>query len=265
MDKAKADDMKDALLNAVKQGELVLYYQPQYNLRTSRFEGVEALIRWQHPQKGLLMPNAFVPLAESSGLILRIGEWVLRTACQQNKVWLDKGLPPLRMAVNISSRQFNQKDFVELVVNILHDVKLRPAQLELEIMENIILHEDVRVIDTIRRLKKIGVKVALDDFGTGYSSISHLKRIPIDRIKIDKAFVKHIHEKEDDEAIIKAIIGLAMGLNMHVCAEGVETPEQLEKLRLHGCVEAQGYYFSEPKPAAEIEKFLLRYASHPFI
>lgn len=252
------ESLKIELLSALKNEEFVLYYQPQFNLASGLFEGVEALIRWQHPTKGLLLPMEFISVAEESGLIVRIGEWVLRTACQQTKLWQEMGIPLLRIAVNISARQFKQKDFVELVMQIVKEANLKPQFLELELTENMTFpDDDEKMINAIRRLKKLGVLIALDDFGTGYSSISHLRKIPIDRIKIDKMYIQHIHSKAEDAAIVRAIIVLGQSLNLDVMAEGVETLEQLALLSSQECKEIQGFYFSEPLSSEEVEKFLL--------
>lgn len=264
MDSSKKQELKIELLNALKNNEFVLYYQPQFNLATSKVEGVEALIRWQHPKKGLLLPNEFIELAEESGLIIRIGEWAIKSACLQNKIWQDKGLPQIRMSVNVSGRQFRNKNFVEFIINTLNEINLKPKFLELEILENIILHDNRQVIESIRRLKKLGVQIALDDFGTGYSSISHLKKIPIDRIKIDETYIRNINKNSDDAAIVKAIIALASSLNLQVLAEGVESLKQLKLLLAQECNEVQGFYFSEPLPAEETEKFLKLYQDKPF-
>lgn len=258
--------VKIELLNAIKNHELILYYQPQFNLSTTKFESVEALIRWQHPVKGLLLPNDFIPIAEESGLIVKIGEWSIKKACLQNKLWRDKGLPAIRIAVNVSGRQLQQRDFVEFIMNSLQEANVEAHYLELELTENIIIHDNnKKLISAIQRLKKLGVRLALDDFGTGYSSISHLKKIPIDRIKIDKTYIKNINVNNDDTAIVKAIISLAASLNIQVLAEGVESLKQLNTLLAHECQEAQGFYFSEPLPAEGVEKFLLFYQNKQFI
>lgn len=261
-----ACDVKAELLNAIKNQEFILHYQPQFNLLSGQFEGVEALVRWAHPKHGILLPAEFIPHAEESDLIVHLGEWVLKTACLQVKHWQDKGLSTMRVAVNVSGRQFQQKNFVELVMAVLQEAKLNSESLELEITENIIIHDDdERIIQTIHRLKKLGVQIALDDFGTGYSSISYLKKIPVDRIKIDRTFIQNINEQIDDAAIVKAIIALATSLNLHVLAEGVETLQQLELLLSQECKEAQGYYFSKPLPAEEVEKFLLFHQNRKFL
>ena len=256
MEMCMKNKTKSELFSALENEEFVLYYQPQFNLMTSKFAGVESLIRWQHPERGLILPDDFIPLAEESEVIVHIGEWVLRTACQQSKLWRERGYPPIRIAVNISARQlFLQEDFVELILQTLQAVGMNPEHLELELSENIIIHDE-RIIETVHRLKKVGILIALDDFGTGYSSISHLKKIPIDRIKIDKTFIKDIHTNHGDAAIVQAIIALAASLNLRVVAEGVESLKQLQLLLSQECMEAQGFYFSEPLNAIEFDKFL---------
>ncbi|RDI42715.1 putative bifunctional diguanylate cyclase/phosphodiesterase [Aquicella lusitana] len=265
MDSGK-EKLKKELLRAIKSQEFVLYYQPQFNLTTAKFDGVEALIRWQHPERGILLPADFISVAEESGLIVRIGEWVVKTACKQNKAWQKKGLPFIRVAVNVSGKQFQQNEFVEFVMQTLQKFQLKPQYLELELTENIIIHDDdEKIIHTIHRLKKLGVQIALDDFGTGYSSISYLKKIPIDRIKIDRTYIQNINANSDDAAIVRAIIALATTLNLEVLAEGVESLRQLEMLISQDCKEAQGFYFSKPLPAEEVEKFLIFYQNNPFL
>lgn len=259
MDLPNKEELKNDLRNAIKNNEFVLYYQPQFNLATSMFDGIEALLRWKHPTRGLLLPKDFLTVAEEAGFIIIIGEWVLKTACKQNKAWQEKGFVPVRMAVNISSRQFHQRDFVEMVVRVLNDVRLKPKYLELELTENIILHDADKVIQQIQRLKNLGISIALDDFGTGYSSISYLKRIAVDRIKIDKSFIQNAHQDKNDLAIVRSIITLAEGLNVQVVAEGVETLKQLKPLLAYHCDEVQGFYFSVPLPADEIEKILFSF------
>jgi len=265
MDSGK-EKLKKELLRAIKSQEFVLYYQPQFNLTTAKFDGVEALIRWRHPERGILLPADFISVAEESGLIVRIGEWVVKTACKQNKAWQKKGLPFIRVAVNVSGKQFQQNEFVEFVMQTLQKFQLKPQYLELELTENIIIHDDdEKIIHTIHRLKKLGVQIALDDFGTGYSSISYLKKIPIDRIKIDRTYIQNINANSDDAAIVRAIIALATTLNLEVLAEGVESLRQLEMLISQDCKEAQGFYFSKPLPAEEVEKFLIFYQNNPFL
>lgn len=259
------DVIRSELLQALKHDQLVLYYQPQFNLYNGKFDGLEALLRWQHPGKGLLQPNSFLSIAEQSGLIVLIGEWVLKQACQQNKSWQDQQLNVVRIAVNVARRQFEQKNFVDSVKAILHETGLAAEYLEIELTENIILRDEEKVIRQIHQLKDLGISIALDDFGTGYSSISYLKKIPVDRIKIDRSYIANIDNNREDAAIVRAIIELAIGLNMYVIAEGVETLKQLQTLMNYQCVEVQGYYFSMPLPAAEVEKFLKPSDRNPLI
>lgn len=248
-------DEEAQLRLAIENSEFFLCYQPQVDLFTEKLIAVEALIRWRHPQKGIIYPMDFIPLAEETGLIVSIGEWALRTACAQNKKWQDDGLPPIRMAVNFASQQFRQKNIVEVIKNILAETKLKPEYLEIEVTENVIIRSS-NIINTIIELKKIGVQVALDDFGTGCSSLSYLKRIPLDRLKIDQSFIQNIMKNKDDEVIVRAIIAMANNLNLDVLAEGVENKKQLNFLKLQDCSQVQGYLFSEALPAEEIKRLL---------
>lgn len=260
MSTSKSAFTKQELLNAVKNREFVLHYQPQYNLSTKKFEGIEALIRWQHPTQGLLLPDAFIPIAEKSNAIILIGEWVLRNACEQSKKWQNQGFPFLRISVNVSGKQFKQKNFPKKVRQILKDCELAPQYLELELTENIVIRDtDNHFIETIMQLKHAGVQIALDDFGVGYSGLSYLRIIPIDRIKIDKKFIKNVDINSGDAAIVRALIALANSLNISVLAEGVETLTHLNHLLSEACIEVQGFYFSEAIPANEIEIFILSY------
>jgi EAL domain-containing protein (putative c-di-GMP-specific phosphodiesterase class I) len=248
-------ELEAELLRALSNSEFVLYYQPQYNLVTSVFEGVEALIRWQHPKRGLVLPDDFIGTAENSDIIIAIGEWTVRTACQQFKVWQDKKLSPLRIAVNISGRQIKQKKFVDFVVHALNEFNLDPGCLELELNENIIIQEDdQQIIEIIQHLNKIGVLIALDDFGTGRSTPDYLKRIPVDRIKIAKIHIDNIHLNNDE---VKSLIKLATEFNVSLVAEGVETHKQLQMLLDQWRMEVQGNYFSAPLPSGEMEIFLV--------
>jgi len=244
-------DLRQALINE----EFALYYQPQINLSNDKIVALEALIRWHHPTKGVLLPIDFVPLAEEIGLIVPIGEWVLRTACKQNKAWQDAGFPPIRVAVNISAQQCKQHNIVDVVEQILKETKLSPEYLELELTENVIL-SNLQVIEVVSKLKKLGVMIAIDDFGTGYSSLSFLHELPMDRLKIDSSFIKHINSSTDDEVIIRSVITMAKNLNLEVLAEGVETEKQLNFLKRNDCADAQGFYFSKPLSANEMESYL---------
>jgi len=248
--------MENNLRHALERNELVLHYQPQVDLYSGSIIGMEALLRWQHPEMGLIAPGSFIPLAEETGLIVPIGEWVLRTACARLQAWIDAGLPKVRMAVNLSSRQFNQKNLAEVVASALRDSGLDPNCLELELTESLIMEDAEAAIVVLNEIKALGVQFSIDDFGTGYSSLSYLKRFPIDRIKIDQSFVRNITTDPEDAAVSQAIISLSHSLNMKTVAEGVETIEQQEFLRSRQCDEIQGFYFSRPVPALEMELLL---------
>jgi EAL domain-containing protein (putative c-di-GMP-specific phosphodiesterase class I) len=252
--------LERSLRRALERDELRLHYQPQYDVATGRIVGVEALIRWEHPEHGLVPPSRFMPFAEESGLILPIGDWVLGEACRQNKAWQQTGSTLVRVAVNISALQFRQPNFVETVQRALAAADLEARFLGLEVTESVIMHDAERVTDCLAQLKGMGLELAIDDFGTGYSSLSYLKRFPIDKLKIDKSFVRDINRDRDDAAIVSAIIGLTRSLGLKTIAEGVETPEQHEFLRAYGCDEVQGYLFSTPLPAADCAKLLAEHA-----
>jgi PAS domain S-box-containing protein len=240
--------LENELRKAIKSGELLLYYQPQVDMRDRTIFGVEALVRWNHPDKGLLSPKTFIPLAEDTGLIVPIGEWVLRTACAQNKAWHVAGFEQLQMTVNISSNQFRQKNFLETVTKALNDTGMDPSCLELELTESIFMETTETTISTLKALKAFGVRISIDDFGTGYSSLSYLKRFPIDTLKIDRDFVRDITTDPDDRAIVKAIITMSHSLNLRIVAEGVETTQQLSLLSQQGSDGIQGHLFSPPLP-----------------
>jgi diguanylate cyclase (GGDEF)-like protein/PAS domain S-box-containing protein len=237
------------LRNAIEREEFVLHYQPQVDTRSGRIIGMEALIRWQHPALGMVAPLRFIGLAEETGLIIPIGAWVLRCACAQNKAWQQAGLGHLRIAVNLSARQFAQPDLVQSIAAVLEETGLAPQYLEIELTESLVMTDVEHAIGILHDLKTLGVRLSLDDFGTGYSSLSYLKRLPIDALKIDQSFVRDITHATNDAAIVVSIISLAHNLQLDVIAEGVETPAQLAYLKQHGCNEMQGYYFSKPVPA----------------
>lgn len=241
---------------AIERDELRLYYQPQMSLRSGAMIGMEALVRWQHPIRGLISPLDFIPLAEETGLIVPIGEWVLRTACTQNRAWQVAGLPAVRVAVNLSARQFEAQDMAALIAQVLGDTGLDPRYLELELTESLAMGHAKVFIDVTDGMKKLGVSLSIDDFGTGYSSLSYLKRFAIDRLKIDQSFVRDIVRDPDSASIVEAVIALSHGLGLSVIAEGVETEAQLNFLRTCGCDEMQGFYFSKPLPSAEFEQVL---------
>lgn len=248
--------MESQLRNALEHEELALHYQPQMELDKGHVIGVEALLRWQNSKLGNVPPDTFIPIAEDSGLIIPIGEWVLRTACVQLKAWQDTGVPILRVAVNISVRQFMHPGFLELVKQVLGETGLKPESLELEITESLLMQDVETAITLLRELKALGIQLAIDDFGTGYSSLSYLKRYPIDRLKVDKAFVQDITTNLQDAAITKAVIAMANNMDLRVIAEGVETEDQLNYLTDKHCHEVQGYYLSKPIPAHEICQFI---------
>lgn len=243
--------METLLHKALVKQEFVLYYQPQYDANTNKISGIEALLRWNSKELGMVSPADFIPLAEETGMIVPIGEWVMREACTQNKEWQRQGLPPVPVSVNLSLRQFYQTDLVEKVELILKETKLDPKYLELEITETIAMQPDI-AIHVLNELKLIGVLIAMDDFGTGYSSLNYLRRFPIDHLKIDKAFVQSIQQDEEDRSIIATIIALGHNLHMPVIAEGVETEEQANLLKNYNCDMFQGYLFSCPLPAEMI-------------
>ncbi len=263
MDKLNAEKLllESQLHKALERQEFQLFYQPQFEIGTGRLIGMEALIRWKHPEMGWISPAEFIPVAERSGLIIPISEWVLRTACEQNKRWQDAGFPPLRVAVNLSSRQFQQEGLVSQVAAVLQQTGLAPRYLELEITEGMAMQNSDWVISLLRDLCNLGIELSIDDFGTGYSSLSYLKRFPLHRLKIDHSFIRDVLVDPNDAAIVTAIIQMAKSLGLKVIAEGVELEEQLAFLRERGCDEVQGYLFSRPLSAPEFEIFLQRHLS----
>jgi diguanylate cyclase (GGDEF)-like protein len=248
--------IESALRNALERNEFVLHYQPQVDLQSGRIVGMEALIRWQHPELGMVPPARFIGVAEDTGLIVPIGAWVMRTACLQNKAWQDAGLGKLRVAVNLSARQFSAVDLVAGIESVLHDSGLDPACLELELTESLFMSDVTPAVELLHRMKGLGINLSIDDFGTGYSSLSYLSRFPIDVLKIDRSFVNDISHDANDAAIVASIIALAHNLRLSVIAEGVETAAQLDYLRHQGCDEMQGYYFSRPLAVPEFEQLL---------
>lgn len=243
--------LESSLRRALERNEFVLHYQPKVDIRSGRIIGMEALVRWQHPTKGLIPPMQFIPLAEETGLIVPIGEWVLRTACARNKSWQEQGLPPLCISVNLSARQFAYENLLQDVARVLNETGLDAAFLELEITESMVMHDPEHAIELLNKLKAMGISISMDDFGAGYSLLGYLKRFPINSVKIDRSFIKDLPLDGDDAAITQAIIAMAHGLKLKVIAEGVETGEQLNFLRAHGSDEMQGYYFSKPLPEHE--------------
>ncbi|MGB6487745.1 MAG: EAL domain-containing protein [Steroidobacteraceae bacterium] len=258
---ADRQSLESGLHRAIERHEFVLHYQPIVSLDSGELIGVEALIRWRHPQRGLVSPARFVPIAEESGFIAAIGRWVLHEACRQSRAWRAAGLPPLRIAINISTVELRDKGFVESVGAILEEHGLVPQDLELELTETFLMRDSNSTAAVLQSLSKLGVRIALDDFGTGYSSLSHLKRFPIDTLKIDQSFVRNLPTDADDASIVDAVIGMGEGLQIRVVAEGVETREQLAFLRKRGCPEGQGYYFGRPVSAREFTQLLRRSAT----
>jgi diguanylate cyclase len=248
------------LRGALERGEFALHYQPQFDVRTGGVSGMEALLRWTNDELGSVPPVEFIPVAEETGLILSIGEWVLRSACTQAKSWVDEGLPVARMAVNVSGQQFVLKDFPQLVAAIIKDTGIEPSMLELEITESVVMKDEAWAEQALAQLKELGVMLAIDDFGTGYSSFGRLRHFAVDRLKIDRSFMTSLIDCSDDRAIAAAIIAMSRSLRINVTAEGVESFPQLLFLQEHECHEAQGYLFSRALPAAEAHKLLHRAA-----
>jgi diguanylate cyclase (GGDEF)-like protein len=253
--------LEDRLRTALDQDQLLVYYQPQYDLTRGRIMGAEALLRWKHPELGLVSPSHFLPIAEESGLIVPIGDWILRSACQQNAAWNRSGHRGLRVSVNVSSQQFLEAGFADVVRSALDDSGLPPVSLELEITEGSLLRDVEVTVNTLRKLKDLGVRLAIDDFGTGYSAMAYLKRLPIDVLKIDQSFVRALTTDPADATITETIVQLAGGLNLTTIAEGVETLEQLLLLGSYGCNRMQGFLFGKPVPADIFEQWL---ANPPF-
>ncbi|MEG4942228.1 EAL domain-containing protein [Microcoleus sp. F4-D5] len=244
------------LRNALKRSEFEVYYEPQIEIKTGKIVGAEALVRWNHPERGRVSPAEFIPMAEEMGLIAPLGEWVLETACRQTKAWQLQGLPPLRVAVNLSARQFDRKNLTERVRQILRETNLDPKCLELELTESLILEDETAAVEAFTVWRDMGIRIAIDDFGTGYSSLSYPKRFPFDTIKIDKSFIRNIADDRQNAAITIAIIQMAHCMNMTVIAEGVENESELAFVCDRKCDEIQGYFFSQPLPRAEFEALL---------
>jgi EAL domain-containing protein (putative c-di-GMP-specific phosphodiesterase class I) len=251
-------ELENGLRKALEKNQLVLHYQPQIALDNEEIVGIEALIRWEHPDLGMISPGEFIPLAEETGLIVPIGKWVLRKACKQNKVWQMEGLDPVPIAVNISARQFQDDHFVQSVIEALEEVGLDPKYLELELTESIMQNIEKSSI-ILKQLKELGVSVSIDDFGTGYSSLSYLKHLPIDKIKIDKSFVDDILYHSNQGIMVKTIIDMGNNLQFSVIAEGIEEEKQVVFLKENACTAGQGYFFSKPLPEEEIKEFFLNF------
>ncbi len=252
----KLIDIENGLRRALNLGQFVLHYQPQMDLLSGRLIGIEALLRWNHPELGLIEPEGFISQAEESGLIIPIGEWVLKTACAQNKSWHEMGFPPMAVAVNISPRQFRHRDLIRSVSCALEESGLESRYLGLEITESMVMHDVEIATEIMEELSATGVKLAIDDFGTGYSSLGYLKRFPIKRLKIDRTFVRDVNSNSNDSAIASAIVAMARSMNLEVVAEGIETETHLNCMVEKGCVMGQGYFFSRPLLPADMEDFL---------
>jgi EAL domain-containing protein (putative c-di-GMP-specific phosphodiesterase class I) len=239
-------NLESSLRLALDKKELFLMYQPQMDIATGKITGLEALLRWQHPDLGLVPPDKFIQIAENCGLIVPIGEWVLRTACLQVRKWQDEGIPAVSIAVNVSAVQFRQEDFCELIRRVLHETGLAPQYLELELTEGLLLANADVTFSVLQELKAMGLTLAIDDFGTGYSNFNYLRQFRVSKLKIDRSFIRDVAVNPDDAAITTAILSMAKSLNLKVIAEGVEDEAQMSFLRAHQCDEIQGYYFSKP-------------------
>jgi predicted signal transduction protein with EAL and GGDEF domain len=245
------------LRKAVTAGEFEVFYQPIVNLAENQISAFEALLRWNHPTRGVVSPNEFIPLAEETGLIVEIGEWVIRQACAEASTWPSD----LLVAVNVSPVQFRTKNLIAVVMSALAASGLRPNRLELEITETVLMHNNNATLAMLHQLRNLGVRISMDDFGTGYSSLSYLRSFPFDKIKIDQSFIRDLAEKPNSIAIIRAIVGLGESFGMITTAEGVETQEQLDQMCAEGCTQVQGYIYSEPMPAGEISQLLFGFSN----
>ncbi|TAK90807.1 MAG: EAL domain-containing protein [Burkholderiaceae bacterium] len=254
-------DLENALHRAIAEDQLLLHYQPQIDMRSKKMIGAEALIRWQHPERGLIAPNIFIQIAEESGLIIPIGDWVIRTACAQLQRWRAQGLPPLCLSVNVSAKQFQHVGFVQNVKRMLEEFEVEPGTLGLEITETALMANEEDAIERLRALRALGVELYIDDFGTGYSSLSYLKRFPVQTLKIDQSFIHAVPDHAHSSAIIQAILALARSMNLNVIAEGIETQQQWEFLFEQGCQEMQGFLISKPLPADAFTQFVADHAS----
>lgn len=255
--------LESSLRGALDRNEFILHYQAKIDLQSSKINGIEALVRWMHPEFGLIPPNQFIPIAEETGLIVSIGRWVLDTACKQNKAWQDAGLPPIRVAVNLSARQFSDENLISDIVGILEQSGLAAEYLELEITESMVMQNIDDAVNLLTQLKGMGIRLAIDDFGVGYSSLATIKRFPIDTIKVDRSFIRDIPSDNDDKALTEAIIAMGKTLSLTVIAEGVETEEQLNFLKEKSCDEFQGFYFSKPLDKDQFHKLMTSYETVP--
>jgi EAL domain-containing protein (putative c-di-GMP-specific phosphodiesterase class I) len=249
----KRFEIEGDLRHAIERSELELFYQPLVSLSDHHISGVEALMRWNHPEHGLVLPGRFIPVAEETGLILPMGEWTLQEACMQAASWVEAEIGPLRLSVNLSARQFRDSDLVIKVANAIMGVGLDPSYLELELTESVLMEDTATSRTQLTNLKDLGVRIAIDDFGTGYSSLSYLKRFPLDRLKIDRSFVRDLIQDSTEASIVSAIIAMAHELRLEVVAEGVETQEQYDYLCAEGCDVVQGYLIAQPMPRHRFE------------
>jgi EAL domain-containing protein (putative c-di-GMP-specific phosphodiesterase class I) len=250
--------LETGIHKALENGEFQLVYQPQINIKSGEIVGAEALLRWNHPEHGLMTPAEFIPFAEETGMIVDIGHWVLRNACAELKRWRDAGLPEIRMSINMSARQLAEKNIVKYVSNILRDYGIPGHCLEIEITENTIMSDMDSIIHKLKNISKRGVYIAIDDFGTGYSSLSYLHKLPIHTLKIDRTFIKEVNMKQRGKSIVNTIVAMVKGLNLNVIAEGVETQQQLDYLQEIDCNEAQGFLFCKPLPSDVVVQLLIQ-------
>ena len=248
-------NLATSMRKALADNQFILYYQPKINLHDHSLVGFEALVRWQHPQYGFISPETFISLAESSGVIIQLGEWVINEACQQGKRWIDKGFRHFSLAVNVSSIQFKRGNIDSVVLNALEKSKFPPRMLELELTESLLIDDTDRLASTLSNLRSMGLHLSIDDFGTGYSNLGYLKKFEVEYLKIDQSFVRRMEQNAEDLLIVKAIIQLSSSLGLETIAEGVETESAANILRALGCKMAQGYLWSRPLPAREIERF----------
>jgi EAL domain-containing protein (putative c-di-GMP-specific phosphodiesterase class I) len=255
---ARHFDLETSLRGALERGEFTLFYQPIVCTSGRGVKAMEVLLRWRRPGHGLVGPDDFIPMLEENGLIVPVGEWVIRAACEQAVAWREAGLPPVPLAVNLSARQFMHRGLVEAIRRIVTETGIEPAMLEFEITETALMQHGQQTLETLGQISKMGIRLSIDDFGTGYSSLAYLKRFPVHKIKIDRAFVRDLETSSEDRAIVAAIMALAGSLQLSVVAEGVETEAQLALLREHGCGFAQGYLFAKPADAAAMPPLLAR-------
>lgn len=254
--KISSGELRKNLITAVKNKELEVYYQPKIDVKTGNVVSAEALLRWNSPTLGIIQPSTFIPIAEETGIILEIGEMVLREACMQNRIWHESGLGPIKVAVNMSSAQLYQRNIVKIISEMAKEKLLQPECLEIEITESIEIDDFEYASNVIEKFKKLGIKIFLDDFGTGFSCLNYLRKLPIDYIKIDRTFISDMITNEKDSFIVSSIINFAHGINIGVVAEGAETIEQIDMLKSYGCDEIQGYYYSKPITNTDFEKYL---------